>query len=133
MKESDVTTITENSKIFAERMFAIMTPKPITEIINGVDTGINGLNTGITQLDDSIIELRSAYDGIGEGITGMESAIASHDYLAAIDSRKTVIEDEFQRTLNDGFKQVYWTVAIASVLALVILAFYKNQSIQIQE
>ena len=55
-----MTTITENSKIFAERMFTMMTPEPITEIINGVDTGINGLNTGITQLDDSIIELRSA-------------------------------------------------------------------------
>lgn len=272
MKESDVTTITENSKTFAEQMFAIMTPEPIAEINSGIDSGINGLNTGVSQLDSSIAELRTAYDGIGEGIAGMESAIASqeealsqlyslrvtmsdmmaaatpasgmpvgvtgppasvssamgtgtvdivsmipesvrsqlpqavldelsdvksiddldgkiwalesaiatlsdqvdsartsqtqmqvaidsmadvknqltnmvnqmtimknavpgafetakNDYLAAIDSRKTAIEDEFQRTLNNGFKQVYMTVAIASTLALIILAFYKKPSV----
>nr|WP_320026187.1 MFS transporter [uncultured Acetobacterium sp.] len=279
MKESDVTTITENSKTFAQRMFAIMTSEPIAEINSGIDSGINGLNTGIAQLDGSIAELRAAYDGIGEGIAGMESAIASqqealsqleslrvtmadmmaaaaaqmatatpatgmpagvtgppasvssamgagtvdvvslipesvrsqlpqsvldelsdvksiddldvkigalesaiatlsdqvdsarasqaemqvaidsmadvknqltnmvnqmtimknavpgafetakNDYLAAIDSRSTAIEDEFQRTLNNGFKQVYMTVAIASTLALIILAFYKKPSV----
>ncbi|WP_373481834.1 MFS transporter [Acetobacterium sp.] len=278
MKDSDVTTITANSKIFAERMFAIMTPEPIAEISSGIDSGINGLNNGITELDGSIAELRTAYDGIGEGIAGMESAIASqeeglsqlyslrvtmsdmmaaaakmaaippatgmpagvteppaavtsamgpgavdiismipesvrsqlsqaildelsdiksigdldgkiwqlesaiatlseqvdttrasqaqmqvaidsmadvknqltnmvnqmiimknavsgafetakNDYLAGIDSRKTVIDDEFQRTLNNGFKQVYLTVAIASTLALIILAFYKKPSV----
>lgn len=285
MKESDVTTITENSKTFAERMFLIMTPDTITDIVNGIDTGINGLNTGTIELDGSIAELQSAYDGIGEGLTGMESAIASqqealgqleslrvtmvdmmaaaaaqmasassasgmpstgtipsgvtgppasvsadmsagsvdvvsmipesilsqmpqsvldqlsevksvddldvkiaeleeaiwtlsnqvdsarasqsqmqvaidsmadvknqltnmvnqmtimknavpgafetakNDYLAAIDSQKTAIENEFQRTLNNGFKQVYMTVAIASILALIILAFYKKQPV----
>lgn len=287
MKESDVTTITGNSKVFAERMFAQMTPEPIAEINNGIDSGINGLTTGMTELDGSIADLQSAYDGIGEGITGMESAIASqeealgqlaslratmsemmaaaaeqmasaaaatsmpssgtessytmpsnitgqpaavssgmgggtmdvvsmipesvrsqlpqtvldelsdvksiddldvkigeledaiatlsnqvaaaqtsqaemktaivamadvknqlitmvsqmttmknavpgafetakNEYLAAIDSRSLAVENEFQKTLNSGFKQVYMTVAIASVLALIILAFYKK-------
>lgn len=156
MKESDVTTITENSKIFAERMFAIMTPEPIAEINSGIDSGIDGLNSGVTQLDGSITELRAANNVMGAGIPGMESAItlmvdvrsqlinmvnqmttmknavpgafetAKKDYLSTIDSKKTEIENEFQRTLNNGFKQVYWTVAIASILALIILGFYNK-------
>ncbi|VUZ23490.1 MFS transporter [Acetobacterium wieringae] len=275
MKESDVTTITENSKTFAARMFAIMMPDTIAEINSGIDNGINGLNTGITQLDGNIAELRTGYDGISAGIDGMEAALAAQQealhqleslrvtmaemmaaaaaqmavstpagmppgvagpppaatmsaapmdvvsmipesvrnqlpqtvldelsdvktiddldgkiwvlesaiaslseqrdsaqanqaqmgiaidamadvknqlttmvnqmtimknavpeafesskngYLAAIDSKKTELENEFQKTLNYGFKQVYWTVAIASVLALMLLGFYQKKS-----
>jgi EmrB/QacA subfamily drug resistance transporter len=281
MKESDVTTITGNSKTFAERMFALMTPEPIAEIDNGIDSGITGLNTGVTELDGNIDDLNAAADGIGEGITGMESAIASqkaaleqlyslrvtmvdmmaaataqmaatgastangsmpssgaagvpaaaaagmgavsvvsmipddvlsqlpqsvldelsevnsvtdldekisaldsaigslsnqvdsarksqtemqaaiasmtdvrnqlvnminqmttmknavpaafetakNDYLAAIDNEKTAIENEFQVTLNAGFKQVYMTVAVASLLALGILMCYRKKEL----
>lgn len=275
MKESDVTTITGNSKTFAERMFALMTPEPIAEIDNGIDSGITGLNTGVTELDGNIEDLNAAADGIGEGITGMESAIASqkaaleqlyslrvtmvdmmaaataqmaatgasaangsmpssgaaaagmgavsvvsmipddvlsqlpqsvldelsevnsvtdldekisaldsaigslsdqvdsarksqtemqaaiasmtdvrnqlvnminqmmtmknavpaafetakNDYLAAIDNEKTAIENEFQVTLNAGFKQVYMTVAVASLLALGILMCYRKNEL----
>lgn len=268
MKESDVTTITENSKTFAARMFAIMMPDTIAEFNSGIDNGINGLNTGITQLDGNIAELRTGYDGISAGIDGMEAALAAQQealhqleslrvtmaemmaavaaqmavstpagmppaatmsaapmdvvsmipesvrnqlpqtvldelsdvktiddldgkiwvlesaiaslseqrdsaqanqaqmgiaidamadvknqlttmvnqmtimknavpeafesskngYLAAIDSKKTELENEFQKTLNYGFKQVYWTVAIASVLALMLLGFYQKKS-----
>lgn len=157
MKESDVTTITENSKTFAARMFLTMTPDTIAEINTGIDAGIDGLNSGVVQLDGSVAELSAPYNGMGAGIPGMESAIASmldvrsqltnmisqmttmknavpaafetstNDYLSAIDSKKVEIENEFQRTLNNGFKQVYWTVAIASILALIILGFYKKQ------
>ncbi|MBC3797295.1 MFS transporter [Acetobacterium tundrae] len=271
MKTSDVTTITENSKILAENMFAAMTPDTIAEIQNGVQTGINAMNNASTEIDSNIADLQSAYDGIDQGITGMETAIASqkealdqleslrttmvempasasaamaasasasampasatmsgpagasaslidmipdavksqmpqsvldelsdvqtvddldskiaqlqaaiatlasqvsdskasqakmldgvtamqdakvqindtvtkmtalknavpdafetakNDYLAEIDNMKTAIETEFQQTLNEGFKQVYLTVIIASVIALFSLAFYKNK------
>jgi EmrB/QacA subfamily drug resistance transporter len=94
MKESDVTTITENAKIFADRMFSIMTPDTIVEINSGIDEGINGLSTGIAQIDESMSELRSAYDGIGDGISGMESAIAAQEEALGQleDLRGTMIE-----------------------------------------
>ncbi|OXS27510.1 MAG: hypothetical protein BI182_07485 [Acetobacterium sp. MES1] len=158
MKESDVTTITENSKTFAARMFAIMMPDTIAEINTGIDNGINGLNTGITQLDGSIAALSAqqysaqanqaqmgiAIDAMADvknqlttmvnQMTIMKNAVpeafesSKNDYLAAIDSKKTELENEFQKTLNYGFKQVYWTVAIASVLALMLLGFYQKKS-----
>jgi len=254
MKTSDVTTITENSKILAENMFATMTPDTITVIQDGVQTGINAMNDASTEIDANIADLQSAYVGIDQGITGMETAIASqkealdqlgslrtmmvamqasatmsgrtgastslidmipetvknqmpqsvltelsdvqtvddldnkiselqaaiatlesqvsdsktsqagmfdgisamqnakdqindtvskmtalknavpnafetakNDYLAKIDDMKTAIEAEFQLTLNEGFKQVYLTVIIASVIALISLTFYKNK------
>jgi hypothetical protein len=45
------------------------------------------------------------------------------------DARKGYLEMAFQKSLNVGFKQVYLTVVIASVLALLLMAFYrKNRS-----
>ena len=94
MKESDVTTITENSKTFADRMFSTMTPDTIAEINSGIDNGINGLNTGVAQLDGNIAELRAAYDGIGQGIDGMESAIASQEVaLSQLESLRVTMID----------------------------------------
>lgn len=249
MKDSDVTTITENCKTLAVSMFDKMTPQVISNIQNGIGSGITAMSGSVTELDSKITELQSAYDGIGQGITGMETAIASqekaldqlkslgkmmssmpasamsgdvsivnmipsevkskipqsvlaelndvksvsglndkisglnsaiqglkakvqqskdsqagmaqgvssmqaakgemtdmlskmtelnsavpgafetakNDYLTQIDTKKADIENEFQKTLNGGFKQVYLTVAIASILALIILCFYNNK------
>ncbi|WP_148605032.1 MFS transporter, partial [Acetobacterium tundrae] len=92
MKTSDVTTITENSKILAENMFAAMTPDTIAEIQNGVQTGINAMNNASTEIDSNIADLQSAYDGIDQGITGMETAIASQkEALDQLESLRTTM------------------------------------------
>jgi hypothetical protein len=51
---------------------------------------------------------------------------AKTNYLTEIENNRNIIENEFQTTLNNGFKQVYFTVAIASLLALILLIFYKE-------
>jgi E3 ubiquitin-protein ligase DOA10 len=55
---------------------------------------------------------------------------AKNNYLYEIDKLKLPIENEYQNTLNIGFKQIYFTVTIVALLALCILAIYKKKTIQ---
>jgi len=43
---------------------------------------------------------------------------------------KRPIEDAYQTTLNGVFKQLYLTVTIVSILALIVLAIYKKNKIE---
>lgn len=49
------------------------------------------------------------------------------NYLTDIENSRDLIEDEFQTTLNKGFQEVYATVTIASLLALIVLMLYKEE------
>ena len=62
MKTSDVTTITENSKIMAKAMFDETTPEVIGEIQGGIQKGVDGIDKGINSLDKSIDELNTGYN-----------------------------------------------------------------------
>lgn len=163
MKSSDATTITENSKVFAENMFNQMTPSVIINIQSGIQRGIDGMNLGLQDLQKSIANLQNVYDRMGAGSSGsiksseqllgsingmklaaseiedtiskmteMKNAVPSvfetgkNNYLSKIDQSKDILENEFQKTLNEGFKQLYLTVAISSFCALILLAFYKK-------
>ena len=163
MKSSDVTTITENSKVLADAMFTQMTPGVIVNIQKGVQGGIDAMNSSISDMDKSIESMQVAYNIAGTqglsvqksqeqllaGINGLKGAkseikdtiakmtelnngipdafnTGKSNYLAKIDESKDTLENEFQKTLNDGFKQVYLTVTISSLVALIILVFYKK-------
>ncbi len=152
MKTSDVTTITQNAKVLADTMFTEMTPGIVTKITDGIDSGIAGMNAGILAMDKQIAAMQKTPDstdaaagaiaGISRAkvqltedirkMTALKEAVpgsfetAKANYLLQIDSKKDVIEKEFQDTLNGGFKQVYLTVFIASLLALLILQFYRK-------
>jgi EmrB/QacA subfamily drug resistance transporter len=152
MKTSDVTNITQNSKVVADRMFMEMTPDVITKITSGIDSGISGLSKGIESLDQKITELQKMPVGAGPGPAVIEQMKASKDqmtetvrkmttlkdavptsfeqaklnYLSEIDNKSLEIEASFQTTLNQGFKQVYLTVFLASFIALILLLFYRE-------
>lgn len=282
MKSSDVTTITDNCKQLSEEMFNTMTPKIISNIQNGITTGIDSMNVNIKDMDKNIADMQNGYNGIGTGIEHMQAALVSQEealkqlenlstkmsqgmpkgmvpgnttpggtmpdgikpgnsmptsamniqsktsmnivdmipenvkskipqsvlaelknirtaedlinkiselkaaehvltvkideskksqaemlkgmeaiksaetqikdiiskmtvlknavpnafktaeanYTTEIDKNSAALENEFQKTLNGGFKQVYFTVTVASILALIVLAFYKNKSLQ---
>jgi len=149
LKSSDVTTITDSTKAMADYMFAQMTPSIITNITNGLDLGINSINDSISQLSDAIAamppipEMQGRIEGmkgavmqmtdIVDKMTTLKEAIpgafdtAKTNYLTAIENKRSVIEQEFQTTLNNGFKQVYSTVAIASLLAMIVLMLYREE------
>jgi len=152
MKTSDVTTITQNAKVLADTMFTEMTPRIVTKITDGINSGIAGMNAGILAMDKQIAAMQKTPDSTGAAagaiagisrakvqltedirkMTALKEAVpgsfetAKANYLLQIDSKKDVIEKEFQDTLNGGFKQVYLTVFISSLLALLILQFYRK-------
>ena len=77
MKSSDVTNITANTKTLAERMFAVMTPKIISKIEKGIDSGITGMISGLKDMDKSIADMQKGYVGIGKGIAGMTAGVTA--------------------------------------------------------
>lgn len=209
MKNSDVTTITENSKIMAKTMFDDTTPEVIDEIQGGIQKGVDGVDKGINSLDKSIDELNTGYDKLSDAYTkvnsaytkmndsyikannamkskmnhiksqmntmkvqsnkmksqldSMKSALTSmkesstsmkslkekmivlknsipsafeegkKSYLKEIDKRSDKIENTFQSILNKGFKNVYLTTGISSILGLFLLFFYNDKSKKISE
>ncbi len=148
LKASDVTTIADTSKEMADYMFAQMTPGIIANISGGIDSGINGINDSISEMTKAMDKMQ-AIPSMQETVDQMNKAklmmsdtvdkmntlkealpgafdTAKTNYLAEIDNRRDIIENEFQTTLNNGFKQVYSTVAIASILAMIVMMFYRE-------
>lgn len=149
LQSSDVTTITDNTKKMAEYMFSQMTPSVITKINNGIDSGITGISDSVTQLTEAINKMppiptmKPTIDKMNVAKTQMEDTLVKmkalkeaipatfetgkNNYLTEIENIRGTIENEFQTTLNNGFQEVYATVAIASLLAMVVLMLYKEE------
>lgn len=149
LQSSDVTTITDNTKKMAEYMFSQMTPSVITNINGGIDSGITGINDSVTQLAEAINKMppiptmKPTIDKMNVAKTQMEDTLVKmkalkeavptafetgkNNYLTEIENIRGTIENEFQTTLNKGFQEVYATVAIASLLAMVVLMLYKEE------
>ena len=134
IKTSDVTNITERTKILASRMFEDLSPKIIAGIQSGFQKGIDGMQSSLASMDKNIAKLAIA--GIETTITKMKAAQAAvpevfkeaeANYLSEIDRISPEIQDTFQGTLNIGFKQIYETTAIAALIALLILMLYKSK------
>lgn len=74
LKSADVTTITERTKVVAERMFAEQTPPVIADITDGVDTGLASLSDAREDLAASERKVAKAAKGLKKGIAGMREA-----------------------------------------------------------
>jgi len=151
MKASDVTTITKNAKVLANSMFAEMTPRIIAQTKDEIDSAIAGMNANAIKIDGQIAAMRKMPARTGPGaeaigkmkaakdqmtetirkMTVMKEAVpgsletAKSNYLAQIDAKQPELEKTFQDTLNAGFKQVYLTVLLSSLLALLVLQLYR--------
>jgi EmrB/QacA subfamily drug resistance transporter len=82
---------------------------------------INGLKGAEGEIKDTIAKMTELNNAIPYVFNTAKS-----NYLAKIDESTENIENEFQKTLNNGFKQLYLTVTISSLVALIILGFYKK-------
>jgi DNA-binding GntR family transcriptional regulator len=82
---------------------------------------MNGMRAAILDMQDLQTKMEALKDAIPAAF-----AQAEENYLASIDAKATELESAFQNTLNRGFGNVYLTSAFASLLALLMLAFYRN-------
>ncbi len=120
-----VKTIADLEEKISELKGAIQT---LENEIAGAETGrtdlmagIKGIGSAKGNMSDTIYKMTVLKATIPETFTTAEDT-----YLAEIDSLQNAIESKFQQTLNNGFKQVYATAAIASLLGLLCLIFYKD-------
>lgn len=150
LQASDVTSITDTTKLMATYILDQMTPTIVESITKGVDQGISGMNQGISGIDMGLSRMDVSNPAMAGQMKGMEASKAEleeivtlmiglkesvpvafegykNNYLDAIEEQSDEIEQVFQDTLNQGFKQIYLTVLIASLLALIILLFYKKK------
>lgn len=84
--------------------------------------GLQAMTNAKTQMTDTISKMET----LNEAIPGAFDT-AKNTYLSEIDEKRPAIEEEFQKTLNGGFKQLYLTVTISSLIAMIILVFYKGK------
>lgn len=82
MKSSDVTSITENSKIMAEAMFDQMTPAVISRIQQGLSMGIDEIEQAISQMAAAKSELEKAVLAPAE--KGAAGQARQDDLLSAV-------------------------------------------------
>ena len=89
-----------------------------------------------TDLTSAATEITTAKDDLNKTLeewkTFKDSVPAAFDrskqaYFKAIDDLGPVIEDTFQASLNIGFKQMYLTVSVFSILSLIVLVFYRKK------
>ncbi|MEL4106439.1 MFS transporter [Oscillospiraceae bacterium WX1] len=72
---SDVTTITDAVKLFAEAMFDETSPQRVDEIQKGIKSGIDGITAGRNELSNSISKLHAGYSGLSQGVDGMQQGL----------------------------------------------------------
>jgi len=86
----------------------------------GASAGAGGIASARAQL----AELKKTLEELDAEIVPA-FAKAKDDYAAKLDAMKPQIQETFRSALNEGFKQMYLTVAAAAVLAALVLAFYR--------
>lgn len=149
MQNSDVTTITDTTKLLAETMFTSMSKPIMQNIENGVQSGIDGMEKAKTQMQSAMPHTPGAV-GVNPAMKAMESTItqlnttetqmktlknavpkafatAKENYVKEIDKKHSTLEDTFQKTMNEGYKHVYMTAGVAALIALIILCFYNSK------
>lgn len=72
LKSSDITTITEALKTVSSGMFDLMTPKVITGITEGVQSGIAAMESAATGMDQGINGINSALDAQADAIKQLQ-------------------------------------------------------------
>lgn len=131
MRTSDVTTIVDNSKTLADRLFADMTPGILEKIDGGLASGIQGIGMGLQYIPDGLPVKNQLTTSVQQMQT-LQAALpgafdtARETYVQEIENRRPLIENAFQSTLNIGFKQVYLTVLLAALLGFLLLLAYRE-------
>ena len=122
---------TQSKKAALEVQISTLTAKK-TEL----ETQLADTKKQQTDLTTAATEIKTAKDDLSNNIAEWkvfkDSVPAAFDrskqaYFKAIDDLGPVIEDTFQASLNIGFKQMYLTVSVFSILSLIVLMFYRKK------
>ena len=79
-------------------------------------------DSAIKGMDMLSAQMKAMKDGVPQALDA-----ALQNYLKAIDARSTDIENEFQRTLNEGFYNIYLMTVIAAAIAVITALLYDKK------
>lgn len=127
------------------QMQSMKNPQDLAKQITKLNSSINAMNAKIEKSKEQQKQMAEALKGMKTAkeqmtdcikkMTILKNAVpkafstAKKDYLKKIDQKQDVLEAKFQEVLNGGFKQLYLTVTIASLIALIILCFYTKKEV----
>lgn len=145
MENSDVTTIADACKFMSTEMFGAVKPKLISDIQDGMESGIDSMEDGIDEMDNALemmgpmaagSKLEKQRDKLETTVKHMKAANkavpamfdeAEQNYLAEIDEATLVIQDTYRETLNEGFKGMALFVAACALAGLLVLIPYRDK------
>lgn len=98
---------------------------------NNIKSQLRSMNTALTSMKETLNSMKSLEDKMIILKNSVPNAFDEGEkaYLKEIDNRSDQIENTFQKILNIGFKNVYLTTGISSIIGLLLLLFYKNKPI----
>ena len=125
--------------------------------LTGIENGRSSLSAKISKMKRSRSSMQSAYNKMGKARSEMSSAMADmqeqkdlmvraqelmismkadipkqfqeveDEYLKAIDNDHEKLENTYQKTLNEGFKNMYICVTVFNVVGLLLLLLYRDE------
>lgn len=108
---------------------------PTGNIPAGQMPSTGGVNPAVVQLTAAVTKMEAAKADMDDTINKMNTLknavpssfeVGKQNYSAEIEKLRPQLENEFQSTLNGGFKEVYLTTVISALIALLFLLFYSN-------
>ncbi|MBQ0018503.1 MAG: DHA2 family efflux MFS transporter permease subunit [Clostridiales bacterium] len=87
------------------------------------------MQSAMAQMNEAAAEIKDTQDKMQAMRDALPGAFdeAKDQYLVSVEKEAPMIEKVFQDTLNEGFKNVYWTSFIAAVIAILLLIFYSSK------
>lgn len=95
------------------------------ESADEMSAAIGGMEGTITQMKDLKVKMTELNNAIPSAFETAKS-----NYINEIGNKKEELQNAFQTTLNEGFRNVYLTAAIAAMVALIFLLFYKSKKVE---
>jgi EmrB/QacA subfamily drug resistance transporter len=117
-KEADVTTAVNVTKDVMSSVFDKIIPEIQSNILGGLDKAIAAVQNAN---NDSV----QAFSAVGR-ITSIKERVPEilinwkESYIQEIESKRVILENIFQSTLNQGFKNMFIAAAIIAVIGLVL-------------
>ena len=99
------------------------------KVMPGGASKVAGMQPALAQMTaakESMEMLLSKMDALSNAIPGAFET-AKDNYLAEIDARSGSLKATYQGTLNEGYKSIYMTALICSLLAILLLVFFAQK------
>lgn len=115
-----------------------------------INSNIREMNNAIDEMNESIAEMEASRSEMAAAMGEMNETAANlgdlsnkmevlrkavpgafdeaeQNYMLSIEEKRNGIEKVFQKTLNEGFKDIYLLVAMASLIAILLLIGYSTR------